>query len=95
MLQQLSLATLFMLGLLRILLRPRAAAETPRLRWVPSSPQPALTLLNSDLFGKAARAPTPPTQVPFSLPLLKTHLSVDQGGFSIEPEPVKDFSKKK
>lgn len=57
----------------------------------PSPPRLVLALLNSDLFGRPFSPPTPSTQLFF--PLLKTHLSVGWGGFSIESKHVKIFQK--
>lgn len=54
--------------------------------------QPSLACINTREFRSVWQAIQTPTRcVRVGLPLLKTHLSVDRGGFSIEPWHVKDF----
>lgn len=54
--------------------------------------QPSLACINTREFRSVWQAIQTPTRcVRVGLPLLKTHLSVDRGGLSIEPRHVKDF----
>lgn len=65
----------------------------PRRTPQPPSPfQPSLACISTREFRSVWQAIQTPTRcVQVGLPLLKTHLSVDRGGFSMEPRHVKDF----
>lgn len=83
---------LFMLRLLRILFYS-VLLFIPEGGEVPPQPlSTSVACINTREFRSVWQAIQTPTQcVQVALPLLKTHLSVGRGGFSIEPRHVKDF----